>query len=277
MAGPGTIFPQLTMASKTLEPATKFPTLSRPPIVEVVCGVVFESIPALDALELGVYWNERREDFPKKALQPALLDGPGFGIGIGIVPMRAMLASPDDSLMLQLQYDRFYLNWRATGSSYPSFSGRNGQEGLKHKALKEHQAYMAFCKDRFGKEPSPVRIELAKIDQLVRGRDWADIPDLARLLPITGTFHRNQPIESRDLNLRFAERTAAGERTVFIGANATPVGDFPVRIETRMAIPVTEAPGLDSALTAANRALNEAFFQLIPSDQLARFEDEGNP
>lgn len=230
--------------------------------------MVFEPIQGLDALELGVYWNSRREAFPKKDLQPALMDGPSFAIGA--LPMRAILVSPDDSLLLQLQFDRFYLNWRATGTSYPSFSGRDGKPGLLKKAMEEFAQFKAFCLARFGLEPKPVQVELAKIDHLVMGRDWKDIADLARILPITDTFHRIQRIESRELNLRFVERTEKGTLLVFIGANATPDGNAPVRIESRMVVPLTST--IEEALAGANKDLNEVFFNLIEKNELARFE-----
>jgi hypothetical protein len=50
------------------------PILERPPIVEVVCGLVFDPLP-LDGMLLGVYWDERKDDFPKRSLQPPLVDG----------------------------------------------------------------------------------------------------------------------------------------------------------------------------------------------------------
>jgi len=44
--------------SATHAQAERFPVLENPPIVEVVCGFVFEPID-LDGLVLGVYWDER--------------------------------------------------------------------------------------------------------------------------------------------------------------------------------------------------------------------------
>src|SRR5262249_23938281 len=153
---------------------------------EVVCGITYDSVPGLDPLLLGVYWDQRKAEFPGRQLHPALLDE--NSIVIGALPVRALLTSADDAFVLQLQHDRFFMNWRARGSSYPRFSERHGANGLLMRTETEFAKFRAFIRERCRVDILPNRVELSKIDVLERGRHWNSIDDLAKLLPVTGVF-----------------------------------------------------------------------------------------
>jgi uncharacterized protein (TIGR04255 family) len=237
-----------------------FPELVRPPIAEVVCGIVFESVAELDALLLGVYWDQRAKDFPKRSLQPALMDDVGFAIGA--FPMRAFLSTADDQFALQLQHDRFFMNWRATGQAYPRFSERHGPNGLLVRALKEYGRFAAFIQERFGRTLRVLRVELSKIDILQRDLHWSDLDDLARLVPVTGVFREIQRSESRDVNLRFVESGSGGVAIVHVATLMEAERPKALRIEGRCIAPPME--DIQRAFDSANLVLNEAFFKLIP-------------
>ncbi len=248
-----------------------FPELLKPPIEEVVCGVVFDSFAELDALLLGVYWDSRAVDFPKRSLQPALMDDIGFAMGA--FPMRAFLATPDDQFVIQLQHDRFFMNWRSTGGAYPRFSEKHGQGGLLLRALGEFEKFASFLDSRCKRRPSIRRIELTKIDVLRRGEQWRDLDDLVQLVPVTGVFREIQHSESREVNLRFVERGPEGVAIVHVATLMD--GEVPnaLRIEGRCIVTATSE--LPAAFTRANTVLNDAFFKLIPEAQ-ARFGVRGN-
>lgn len=251
------------------QPAKTFPHLEQAPISEVVCGIVFESVAGLDPLLLGTYWDRRKDDFPNRQLHPALMDE--NSIIFGAVPVRALLTSADDVFVLQLQHDRFFMNWRARGGSYPRFSERHGTDGLLARTEAEFETYRAFIRDRCGVDVSPSRIELSKIDMLERGRHWESPDDLAKLLPVTGVFNEIQRADEREVNLRFVERGSHG--TVMIQITTLSDGKVPraVRIDARcMAAP---EPSLHEAFVRSNAILNDAFFKLIP-DAAVRFRDE---
>jgi uncharacterized protein (TIGR04255 family) len=252
------------------EKGQSFPELLKPPIAEVVCGVVFDSFDDLDALLLGVYWNSRAGEFPKRSLQPALVDEVGFAIGA--FPMRAFLATLDDQFVLQLQHDRFFMNWRSTGSAYPRFSEQHGSGGLLVRALREFQNFATFLESRCEKSPSVQRVELTKIDILRRGEHWSDLDDLVRLVPVTGVFREIQRSESREVNLRFVERGPEGVAIVHVATLMDADVPNALRIEARCI--ATATSDLSTAFTKANTVLNEAFFKLIPEAH-ARFGVKG--
>jgi hypothetical protein len=72
--------------------------LPLPPIIEVVCGVVFEPISDLDPLALGIYWDQRSDEYPNRSLQMAI--GEPFSDVINLLPVRAFLVGRDDQFVL---------------------------------------------------------------------------------------------------------------------------------------------------------------------------------
>jgi uncharacterized protein (TIGR04255 family) len=238
----------------------EFPELAQPPIVEVVCGIVFDAVPELDALMLGVYWDERKQEFPRRQLQPALTDEPRFALGT--LPMRAFLASGDDQFVLQLQYDRFFMNWRASGEAYPRFSERHGSRGLLVRMQDEWVKFQDFVQRRCARELIPRRIELSKIDLLQKGRHWKDVEELSRVLPVTGVFQGIQRAETRDVNLQFVEKAADGIAIVNVATVGDSEGGEAVRVDARF---VTDpVPSIAAAFERGDEVLNQAFFKLIP-------------
>ena len=250
------------------------PTFSHPPIVEVVCGVVFDATP-LNVLHWGVYWDSRREAFPKTTLQPAIIEGVGFSLGAP--PMRAWLESSDSSIVLQLQHDRFYFNWRAVGdapdrSAYPRFRDRPERSGLRTRAVKEYRELQAFCAKRFDVPLNVRRVELSKIDVLVRGKDWSDMADLIDVVPITGTFEKIHRSDEREVSLRFVEHIDGQTVIVHISTVGSPTSG--IRIESRALAPVDGDGALENAFDEANRVLNKIFFTLVPASAHHRFQRE---
>jgi uncharacterized protein (TIGR04255 family) len=249
--------------------AASFPVLEKPPIVEVVCGVQFDPVD-LDPLVLGVYWDSRREEFPQRSLQPAIVDG--SGLILGNLPLRSVFVAADEVHVLQIQHDRFFMNWRAVGKGYPRFSNRGGKGGLMHHAIEEFGKLSAFCERRFGGPLSPIRAELSKIDVIEKGRHWRDLENLRSIIPITGTFGGVQQGGNRQLALRFVETEGPRNLTVSVNsASADLGGDLTsIRIETRAVVPVLES-GLEAAFVEANGSVNHAFFTLIGEDGLTVF------
>jgi uncharacterized protein (TIGR04255 family) len=259
---------------RTPEPteiAEVFPSLARPPVVEVVCGVVFEPLPLLDGIVLGVYWDERHLDFPERHLQSAFADGPEFILGNP--PLRAVMTSSDNVRVLQIQHDRFYMNWRAVGEAYPRFSSRPGRVGLLSQALREFGLLGAFCEKRQLPRPKPLRIELTKIDVIESQKHWEGVDDLARVVPITGTFRHADQAKGREFGLRFVEHDDGGHLIVAVNSVVDqPAGEIrAARIETRAIRTLPAGSDIESIFTQANTVVNRAFFKLLSPDELRRF------
>lgn len=240
-----------------------FPKLERPPINEVICGFIFDPAP-VDALDFGVYHQERAVDFPSKEMHPALVDE--ASITFGAVPYRAWFISPPPgTVLLQLQHDRFYVNWRAKGDDYPRFNDRDGITGLKRLALAEWDRFVGFLTLRAnGAPPRLRRVELAKVDVLERGTCWVDHADLCQLMPVASVFQRIQLNELSNLQLRLTEKDGADKATL-VTVNVT---ETQARIEARVIL--QSAEDIDGLLTLANERLNYAFFGLLDDEEMLK-------
>lgn len=248
--------------------AEMFPALEGPPIQEVVCGIVFESMPDLDALVLGIYWDRVRSRFPKHSLQPALADESQIGFEFGaMLSTRAFLSSADDQYFLQLQHDRFFLNWRATGSVYPRFSERRGSGGLLKRAMEEFGEFSAFVEKQTSHALQPKRVELAKVDLFQRGKHWQSAAELAVMLPVTAAFG-SANTSGPEINLRAVDRAEATMTIVSVVTAMRENQTVAVKLETRCVSPIQG--GLLETFESANARLNKIFFAMVPDAQ-ARF------
>jgi len=256
------------------------PKFAAPPINEVVCGFLFDAVPDLDILKLGLFWDRNRERYPKRKIQPPLADQPGIVIGPD-TSVRAWIISPDDSLLLQLQHDRFYMNWRKRNEEYPRFSDDGGRHGLLHLALEEFEGFKHFVKETCEVDVVPNRIELSKIDLLLEGETWKGFPDLVKLIPCLKPCLDFAKSEHPRVSLGFAEETKelgslqvqlqsafAAQKTAEGPAEAKRV----LRIQSQLVRALSEGEALLDAFRASNDRLNEVFFNIISPDELERFE-----
>lgn len=107
-------------------------SFNNPPVVEVAMGVEFLPLPDLTMVPLVQLSAEWQSDYPVVQEQPAIpptvdVFGPAtfdFEIQSGVPPVRLWLVSESGAELLQIQRDRFILNWRRTGPDerYPSFN-----------------------------------------------------------------------------------------------------------------------------------------------------------
>jgi len=253
------------------------PKLDRPPVVEVICGLWFAPIE-IDPVVAGAYWAERKSDYPRRQLHPAIEQT--VGLVINAAPrMRVWLLSDDEAQLLQLQSDRFYLNWRRVSpdAAYPRFSS---EAGLGARSMREFERFAAFCESAVGQRPSVDRIELGKVDYMDEGDSWNGFADLAALLPgLASVLHMSEG-ENTAIALRFQEQIGRG--TLVKIAIDTTLKMAPGRAPTRgLRIDTTVSVSLDgqspeARFAEANGIVNSVFANLIPeSERARRFMNKG--
>ena len=108
----------------------------RPPVVEVVCGILFQTPEPLRGTHVGLYGQRIRDTFPQVEEAPPLtpvieFPGPGssgvlqLGFGFGPLPplRRTWFISEDGRNLIQVQEDRFVFNWKkaAEDDAYPRY------------------------------------------------------------------------------------------------------------------------------------------------------------
>ena len=125
------------MSSMPLLRPEHLPKYRRPPLVEVVLGVQFEKLKEWNSLDACGIRDVFRSEFPNYEEHPPL--EPRFETFGGLRPTapklslklapqvikpRLWLTSSDGSHLVQIQDDRFVLNWRRTDDAeYPHFEG----------------------------------------------------------------------------------------------------------------------------------------------------------
>ncbi len=258
-----------SVATPSPEAGTAIPTLRDPPIEEVVCGLAFTPVAALDALEQGVYWGRVSDRFPKKQLQPALIEG--FSLFQGVAPLRSWLISQEEDSLIQIQQDRFYMNWRRRGAAYPRFRDRGEAQGLCTRTLMEFDRFAEFVKERFAVVLEPTRVELQKQDLITRPKHWTDLSDLAEILPVVNTFADIRTSERVGLNLRMVESDELGITTIQIATRMDEEHRADaVRLDFHCSYPL-EGTEPRAAFHAANARVNDMFKGLFSDDAWPRF------
>src|SRR5580704_6740801 len=117
-------------------------TFEKPPLEEVIVGAYFTQPIPLRSEHVGLFWSEVRKELPVIQQQPEL--PPPFGptqafgfISLGeLYPMpRFWLVSEDESFLVQVQKNAFFLNWRKRNAEYPRFDAVKKRFDVYYAAL----------------------------------------------------------------------------------------------------------------------------------------------
>jgi uncharacterized protein (TIGR04255 family) len=162
----------------------------KPPVVEVVCGVVFRPLSALKSAHIGSLWQRFMEDFPNTddhaALPAPPPAGPQPGLVISLGPPselpRVSFLSDDGCRMIQVQRNRFHYNWRRKddANEYPRFPS------VFAEFKKRYSTFDEFVTSVGCDAPSLVQYELTYVNLIARGQTWEGLADIAVVLPDLG-------------------------------------------------------------------------------------------
>lgn len=153
------------------------PAKRRPPVAEVALGVQFSKALPLGIVELGLLAREFAEWYPTVLEQPplpravelaqALAQSPDQEFSL--YPPRLWLISTQNDALVQIQSDRFILNWRRTRveSDYPGFPW------VKGAFLLELDRFLAFLKSRNIEPPAFELCELTYVNHFPAGDGWS--------------------------------------------------------------------------------------------------------
>lgn len=182
----------------------------KPPLNEVVCGLHFSGIN-WSVIDIGLFFSKISSRFENVTSKPPL---PAPNTPIPKLSMideseipRVWYEGSDPSYLIQVQMDRFILNWRKDfGGEYPHFAK------LYEKFKKEWGVYKKYCAGANRGTPSVKSFELTYINHLVKSEKISSPKDLAKYF--------------KDLNFLndFNEQTTFG---LDINSN---LEEFPLRI-----------------------------------------------
>lgn len=203
------------------------------------------------------------DDYPAHQIVPALVDAGRLHLSL---PIRAWLVGHDDAFLVQVQQDRFYLNWRSRGSAYPHFKDYDGAPGILTRAMKEFDRFRAFCRERFEHEIVVKQTELAKIDHLVRGRHWHSRGDLLELLPMLKPLAALAGGDDTAFAVQFTRPAGKGQLVLSL-TMGEEAGEERAVFESRSLAPSAAGESVEDAMRRHNDAVNDLFERAIPSDR----------
>jgi uncharacterized protein (TIGR04255 family) len=169
-------------------------TFQSPPVNELVIGIRFPPVLELKAQHIGIYWQSIRERFPECVQQmPHIMviegsPGPGFPEPAPgeVFPLpRFWFLSNEHPLVIQVQRDAFWLNWRRGPNSgdYPNY------ENVEAAFWQEFEMYKTFL-DSIGQSKLSVvsRCELTYVNLITPNAFFSAPADVARVLPALRGF-----------------------------------------------------------------------------------------
>lgn len=172
------------------------PSYKQPPVVEVVWSVQFAKLPWLTAAHTGLFWGLIRQHYPKceeqapierKDEPEELLQAPQvFAEFLPRPPLcRQWFISESGNELVQLQSDRFCVNWRKVkpDDSYPRYEHMRGLFDSNWRQFCE------FAQAQGGEPPQVDLLEMIYVNHIFRGEGWSAPGDIGKVFPAV-SFHR---------------------------------------------------------------------------------------
>lgn len=172
----------------TLTSNSELPEFENPPVIEVVCGILFEPLKAMLASHLGMLWERLRNEYPRceevAPLAPVIegfASQPTFQFELTEVPPlpRVWFMREDETGLVQVQRDRFLNNWKKVrpADQYPRY----------HTVIRQFESHLTdfhrFVQDYDLGPILPKQYELTYVNHIPRGDRIQSLADLGRLFP----------------------------------------------------------------------------------------------
>lgn len=157
-----------------------------PPLREVVLGVqYFEEIPGFTSAHIGKWATEvggLHIQGETQLLKPAIEKKTGtltpIRFNLGVPPARrTRLSDESGQWLVQLQPDRFLLNWVKQSEDYPRF----GDVFARYRELRN--SFEGFARQHFGPLPKPNQYELTYLNVVPPDGIWSDLLQAGKVFP----------------------------------------------------------------------------------------------
>ena len=196
------------------------PSYKKPPVIEVVWSVQFAKLPWLTAAHTGLFWQTIREIYPKceeqapieqkdepeELLQPAqaqveFLAKPPL--------CRQWFISENGNELVQLQPDRFCVNWRKVKAddSYPRY------EYMRELFAPRWKQFCEFTQAEGGGLPQVDVLEMTYVNHIFKEEGWSTPGDIGKVFPVISFQKKSDflpPPASLGSNMVFDLKQARG-------------------------------------------------------------------
>lgn len=212
---------------------TNLPEFDNPPVVEVASSIQFKAIEGLDTTRLARLWAVYRERYPRTEQQPPIsheietFDLPTpprmtFKIQPALARLRWWFMNDEGTRLLQIQHDRFALNWRKLEreeEKYPHYKQLRGQ------LLEEFGHFDEFLRGEGLSSPVPDQVELTYVNHIPAGQPGGPREPAARFTTLWG----GEPVKSL---LPAAEELNFATRYVMYDDAGKPLGRLHIQLES---------------------------------------------
>lgn len=166
----------------------ELPEYENPPVIEVVCGVLFKPIDTMLAPHLGILWEKFKPEYSRcqevAPLEPVIEhfgERPAAEIRFTDIPPlpRIWFVHADETGIIQVQRDRFLHNWRKKRpeQDYPRY----------HKVIemfrKRLSRFQSFLLEEELGVLEPLQYEMTYVNHIPEGEGWTTLSEIGRLFP----------------------------------------------------------------------------------------------
>lgn len=165
------------------------PDYEKPPVIEVVSGIMFEPFKGLAAPYLGILWQKFKSKYPQcREVAPLLpvverfdeaVAGGSLPFGEGFPTPRTWFETADGNGLIQVQRDRFLHNWKKEreDDQYPHYDYviNSFRECLT--------IFEDFLEENKLGAIEPVQYELTYINHIPQGDGWTALSNLRNVFP----------------------------------------------------------------------------------------------
>jgi uncharacterized protein (TIGR04255 family) len=234
-----------------------------------VLGIQFEPLPALDLIQIGRLWALFREEYPKHEIQPMLaaqfetferpvLEELVLPLGMDTASARCWFLSEDETALVQVQVDRFILNWRKKSgkSTYPRY------ENMRQRLEQALAKFVGFLRSERLGEIAPNQCEVTYVNHMEQGKGWTRPSEVASVFPgFAGRWSSEFLPEPEDVR--------AALRFLIPGPDRAPLGRLHAQIEPRY-LRQDNSPLLSLTMTARLRPKTDDLAGALSSLDLGR-------
>lgn len=244
------------------------PEFENPPVVEVAIALQFSPLERLSSPHLGLLWG-RLKSFgyvvveEHKALEPAFEEFKPQDRGKVRVrvdaaadqpPARVWFLNESGNELIQVQRDRFVVNWRrgAHDEPYPRYA----------QIISRFREVLGEFEEFVGSESlgsiTPTQCEITYVNHLISGEGWVDHGDLDKVLSMWRASYSEEYLPQ-------PEDSAIGARYRMLDLAGRPLGRL--YVEVRPAYRVSDSKPIFvmnlTARGAPRPVSNERMFQLL--------------
>jgi uncharacterized protein (TIGR04255 family) len=185
-----------------------FPGYEKPPINEVVCGILFDPLQSFLTPHVGLLWRKFDDDYPYcqdlAPLTPSIEiidESPEIRFALSDIPPlpRVWFINASGNEIIQIQRDRFLHNWRKMDSqdAYPRY------KNIIQKFKNHLSSFESFLKEASLEQISPLQYELTYVNHILQGEGWDTYKDVGKVFPyFSGQVSQNQFPEFEAINWR---------------------------------------------------------------------------